>query len=377
MAVVTESFLPQVNGVTNSVLRVCEQLRRHGHDGLVVAPGRPGQEWDGFPVVRVPSFGLPGYPEHEVARRWAPLEATLRDFRPDVVHLASPAVLGARALPVAQRLAAPTVAVYQTDLAGYARRYGLGPIAPAVWRRLRRLHNAADLTLAPSGHAAADLRRHGVDRVRVWPRGVDLGRFAPGHRDPALRARLAPDGDLVVGYVGRLAREKQLHLLAGLDRVPGVRLVVIGGGPLRPQLERLLPGAAFLGMLGGLDLSAAFASLDVFVHPGGHETFCQAVQEALASGVPVVAPSAGGPLDLVEDGVNGRLFRPGSARALRAAVLDLTEDAEARATAARLARRSVASRSWDAVGDRLLQHYHDVLEDPAPRSGRTHHRSVR
>jgi phosphatidylinositol alpha 1,6-mannosyltransferase len=363
VAVVTESFLPQVNGVTNSVLRVCDQLRRLGHDGLVVAPGRLSPEWDGFPVVRVPSSALPGYPDHEIARRWPGLEPALRDFRPDVVHLASPTLLGARALPVARRLGAPVVAVYQTDLAAYARRYGLGLAAPAVWWWFRRLHGRADRTLAPSRQAIADLQRHGVSRVVHWPRGVDLNRFGPVHRDDALRARLAPDGEVLVGYVGRLAREKQLHLLAGLDQLPGVRLVVVGDGPARGRLERLLPGATFLGLLGGRDLSGTFASLDLFVHAGAHETFCQAAQEALASGVPVVAPAAGGLLDLVQDGVTGRLFRPGSARELRAAVLDLVQDGPARARMALAARRSVLGRDWDTIGEQLIRHYHEVCSD--------------
>lgn len=360
VAVVTESFLPQVNGVTNSVLRVVEHLTARGHSPTVVAPGDGPEEYAGAPVVRTPSVGLPAYREFRVGRPWARLASALREIRPDVVHLASPTVLGAQAAAVARRLGVPTVAIYQTDLAGFAARYGLRATERAVWRWLRHVHDLAGRTLAPSRHAVTELRRHGVPRVDRWPRGVDLQRFSPAHRDPALRERLAPRGELVVGYVGRLAAEKQVGLLGALDGVPGIRVVVVGDGPQRPHLERDLPRATFLGHLGGAELAAAYASLDVFVHTGTHETFCQAAQEALASGVPVVAPAAGGLPDLVAPGRTGRLYEPGSAPALRAAVGRVATDPEGRAAMARRARPSVAGRSWAVLGDDLLRHYREV-----------------
>ena len=361
VAVVTESFLPQVNGVTNSVLRVCEHLVARGHEPLVVAPGPGPTEWSGARVVRSPSLPLPGYPGFRVGRPWPNLVRTLREFRPDVVHLASPAVLGAQAGRVATRLGVPAVAVYQTDLAAFALRYGWHRTERVVWRWLQTVHESAARTLAPSRAAVADLQRHGISRVRRWVRGVDLQRFSPAHRDPALRSELAPDGQLLVGYVGRLAPEKQVHLLAALDGLPGVRLVVAGDGPERAQLERLVPSAVFRGFTSGPELSSLFASLDVFVHPGAHETFCQAAQEALASGVPVVGAAAGGLLDLVEHGRTGRWFEPGSAAGLRHAVERLTEDPPLRAEMGLAARRSVAGRGWEVVGDELIGHYRAVL----------------
>jgi phosphatidylinositol alpha 1,6-mannosyltransferase len=286
--------------------------------------------------------------------------AALAGHRADLVHLAGPFVLGVRGMAAAARLGIPAVAVYQTDLAGYARTY-LGAGEAAAWRRLRSVHGAADLTLAPSSAAARDLRAHGVPRVELWPRGVDTVRFRPGRRDAALRRELAPNGELTVGYVGRLAAEKRVELLAGVHGLEGVRLVIVGDGPCRPALEEILPDAVFLGRRTGGDLARIFASLDVFVHTGPFETFCQTVQEAMASGVPVIAPAAGGPLDLVAHGRTGLLVPPGDAAAVRDAVWALAADPGLRAAFGAAGRAAVEGRTWAAVGDRLIGHYADVL----------------
>jgi phosphatidylinositol alpha 1,6-mannosyltransferase len=190
---------------------------------------------------------------------------------------------------------------------------------------------------------------------------VDLERFNPAHRSPLLRKLLAPDGELIAGYIGRLAPEKQVHLLAGLRGLPGVRTVVVGDGPSAARLRQEVPGATFTGFKAGTELSAHAASFDVFVHTGADETFCQSIQEALASGVPVVAPAAGGPLDLVRHRDNGLLYPAGDALLMREAVADLAANPAERVRMADAARRSVAGRSWTAVGDLLLDHYESLM----------------
>ncbi|MBD0691152.1 glycosyltransferase family 4 protein [Streptomyces sp. CBMA123] len=377
--IVTESFAPQVNGVAHSVLRTAEHLVTRGHEVLVVAPAtrtrRGPERADGYEVVRVPSVPLPGYPEVRIAlpgRRATGLAAAIGRHRPHVVHLAGPFALGAAGAAAAGRAGIPTVAVFQTDMAAYTRTYlpvAGEPAARLAWRILRRIHTAAARTLAPSRSSLRALAAQGVPRLHLWPRGVDCTRFHPGHRDEALRRTLGPHGEVLVGYVGRLAAEKQVDRLAATSRLPGVRLVVVGDGPCRGALEAALPDALFLGRRTGHELARLYASLDVFAHTGPFETFGQTVQEAMASALPVVAPAAGGPLDLVRPGSTGLLVPPGSGEAFRTAVERLARDAGLRAEFGRAGRAAVAGRSWEEVGDQLIGHYRLAITEPTgPRS---------
>ncbi|WP_367119079.1 glycosyltransferase family 4 protein, partial [uncultured Corynebacterium sp.] len=374
VAVVAESFLPQVNGVVNSVLRILDHLRRTGHEAVVIAPGvtrrerRAGADavtrYRGFPVVRVPALYLPRIESLPIGVPCPAVLRVLRRFRPDVVHLASPFVLGAGGAAAAGVLRVPTVAVYQTDIPGYVDQYDLGFIIPALragaWQVVRGIHNRAAVTLAPSSATAAMLADHGVRRVSRWARGVDSDLFNPARRSDDLRRRWDPSGARrIVGYVGRLASEKNVQRLAALADDPGTRLVVVGDGPERPRLEALLPDAVFTGGLLGTDLAEAYASLDVFVHTGEFETFCQGLQEALACGVPSVAPAAGGPLDLVVPGVNGELLDVASfERDLPAAVDRLGGPGHDRVADA--ARRSVLHRTWPTLCGELVDVYREV-----------------
>jgi phosphatidylinositol alpha 1,6-mannosyltransferase len=306
VAVVTESFLPEVNGVTNSVLRVLEQLQGRGHQALVLAAGRGRPaSYAGATVVRALSVPIPRYRSLSIGLPSPRFEAALRLFRPQVVHLASPVALGAHGVAVARRLAVPAVAVYQTDVPAFLARYGLGVAEVATWRWLHWIHRRADLTLAPSSHTVLALARHGITGVE---------RFHPRHRRHDLRRRLAPGGEVLVGYVGRLAAEKRVGLLAVLEGLPGCRVVVAGDGPLRRQLERRLP--------------------------------C--------------------PPDFVHNGDNGYLWRPDDPGQLRAAVAALAASPATRTAMALRARASVADRTWEAIGDQLLGHYRTVLERRPP-----------
>ncbi|MBT2494373.1 glycosyltransferase [Microbacterium sp. ISL-59] len=361
VAIVTESFLPHMNGVTGSVLQILRHLEHRGHDAHVIAPaavGIPGAV-HGVSIEAIPSLALPGYHNVRVGTSGVPrIAASLRSFQPDVVHLASPFALGWRGVLSAERIGVASVAAYQTDVAAYTERYGVAAATGIAQTHIARLHRRATMTLAPSADSAQQLAALGVDRVRHWGRGVDAERFQPMRRDPALRAEW--NADVVIGYVGRLAPEKQVEDLAVLRDLPGARLVIVGDGPSRARLEGLLPDAVFLGHLDGSALAAAMASFDVFVHPGESETFGQTLQEAHASGVPVIATGRGGPLDLVRMGVDGWLYRPGDLDDLRMRVADLAGDARKRRAFGEAGRDAVQSRSWASVCDQLLGHFEEA-----------------
>lgn len=370
VAIVTESFLPQVNGVSNSVRHVVDYLVDHGHQVIIVAPGPGLADYRGVPIVRTRSMAAPRYKSFPVGLPDQAVEKALRAFGPDIVHLASPVVLGAIGLRAAHRLGVPAVAVYQTDVAGFLRQYGLPAEAP-IGRWVARIHRRAQRTLVPSTASRAQLEALCVPDLHTWGRGVDLALFGPENRRRELHDHWSragrKGGDLVVvGYVGRLAAEKQVRRLLELQALEGLRLVVVGDGPERRWLRDHLPGAVFTGMLSGVELARAYASLDVFVHTGASETFCQTIQEAQASGVPVVAPASGGPLDLVETGRSGLLFEPECPGAFAAAVGELVRSPAKRAALSAGGLRRVSNRSWTSVVRELVEvHYAAVLADAA------------
>ena len=358
-----------MNGVTHSILRVLEHLEEQGHEVLVIAPSTLDTKDTAVPeavhgalVYRLPSVPLAGYTNVRVAMGGVyRVKRILADYAPDVVHLASPFVLGWRAVQAAHQLGIPTVAIYQTEVPSYAARYGVPFLENWAWNRVENIHLLASRTLVPSTFALNQLRGRGIPRVDMWRRGVDTARFTPGKRDDGWRASVAPGGQRIIGYVGRLAIEKQVEDLAALARIPNAKLVIVGDGPQRATLEEALPDAVFTGFLGGEDLAKAVASFDLFVHPGEFETFCQTIQEAMASGVPVVATGRGGPLDLVENSRTGWLYRPGDLAGLRAHVTDLIGDDAKRRAFAAAAHASVQDRTWPALSAELVRHYRSVV----------------
>lgn len=361
VVVVSESFLPTVNGVTNSVKKVLDHLAAHGHEAIVIVPaaGAPSH-YAGFRVHEVPALAYRQFP---MGLPNPLVQKLIADFRPDVIHAASPFLLGAQAIAAGGKLGIPSVAIFQTDVAGYARRNHLGALTKVAWRIVRWIHEGADLTLVPSSASMADLEAAGLHRLERWGRGVDLTTYHPRNRTDAatarLRARLVPRGELVVGYVGRLAPEKQVERMTALRGLDNVRFAVVGDGPSLPALERQFAGmpVTFLGSLGGADLAAAYAACDIFVHTGTEETFGQTIQEAHASGLPVVGPHAGGPIDLIDHGTNGYLYDPDDNDQFRAFVEALVIDDELRARMGEAGRRAVLGRSWEGVCAQLVEYY--------------------
>lgn len=361
VALICETFLPSVNGVTTTLCRTLEYLNSHGHEAILFAPLGAPSSYAGTPIVPLGSLPLPFYPEVQVTPPQFGLSAHLRRFRPDLVHLVGPAVYGAIAPTVASSLGLPLLSSYHTNFDSYSTHYGFGFLKRSIVGYLRWVHNRCMVTLCPSTATLSDLRRQGFRRLRVWGRGVDTERFNPHYRSEAWRASVGVQpGETMLLYVGRLAREKRVDLLVeALHGIPNARLVIVGDGPAHAELERAMQGLPvhFTGYLRGSELSTAYASADVFVFPSDTDTFGQVIQEAMASGLPVIGARAGGVPDLVHDGVTGLQFRPGSGDDLRDRVRRLHNDRAGR-LAMGFAGRSAAERhSWPAVLAELLGYY--------------------
>jgi len=366
VAVVTESFLPNINGVTNSVLRVLEHLSTNGDQALVIAPASENMptEYAGHPVKAVPviptqNFLPTGMPMGLPQKR---MQHLLDGFTPDVVHLASPFVLGSYANKIAKRLNIPTVSIYQTDLGGFAKQYGFGIAQSSLQKILYKIHSQTDRTLAPSTASCLDLHLAGVPEVYLWRRGINTELFNPSKRSTALRDTWK-NGDpskIIVGFVGRLAQEKRVSDLKALQSNPNIQLVIVGDGPHRRKLEQQLPSALFLGFKNGEELAQIYASFDLFIHPGPNETFCQAVQEALACGIPAIVPRTGGPADLVAHGRTGYVIDIFNAEQLNRTV-NLHHERTDRKQMRIAARDSVSMRTWNRINSELKTHYLDVI----------------
>jgi glycosyltransferase involved in cell wall biosynthesis len=259
----------------------------------------------------------------------------------------------------------PLVTSYCTNFPDYLPGYGLGLAQGWCWRHLRGFHDAARITFCPSEATRSDLRGRGFhERMRIWSRGVDAELFNPSKRSEALRREIAPDADVLLTYVGRIAPEKKIDLL--IEAFPRIRerasvsvsLLLVGGGPALERLQSLrLEGVHFAGYQRGEELAAHYASADLFVFPSDTETFGQVVTEALASGLPVVAPARGGVTDNVIPGLTGALFEPGDVDDLVAATLPLVEDAAHRRRFARDGRARAEDRSWAEIFSRLFEDY--------------------
>ncbi len=366
MALFAEAFLPKVDGVSKTAYLTLHYLKQTGRDVIVFAPDISPHSIDGTPIVPLPSLGLPQAPETRIAIPHPIINQHLDAFKPDLIHLFSPALMSVGGMIAARQRHIPVIANYQTDLPGYANAYGL-PIFSQITRDwLRYIHNGCHLTLAPSRWTMRELQAWGFHRLRRWGRGVNSERFNPNRASGAWRARLLngrPPDSLLCIYVGRLAAEKRVDLLLETARTPGIALTIIGDGALRSELESTFSGTGthFTGYLYGDDLAAAFASADAFMFTGGHETFGQVIQEAQASGLPVIIINQGGITDLVDDGVDGFVCPP-DPMAFAEAARGLLENEPMRRQMSAAARRRAEQRPWEAVMAELEGHYREAWQ---------------
>ena len=368
LAIVTENFLPKLDGVTRTLAMLLQHLQCQGHRVVVLGPQGSPRRYAGARVYGAPGLPLPFYPELRLLWPAPAFARRLARFRPDVVHVVDPMVLGAAGIAWAKRLDVPIVSTYHTNLAQYCNYFHLRLLEAPTWAYRRLLHNACAVTLCPSPSTARALVRQGFERVSTWPRGVDTELFSPERRSEQWRAQVMGDpARTLVLYVGRLSHEKNLAALvsafAALD-AETTHLVLVGDGPARADLAHALAGrrVTFTGYLEGESLARAYASADVFAFPSLTETFGQVVLEAMASGLPVVAFEAEGVRDLVTHGETGLLVRPHDDVAFAAALRAVVASSEQRDVLGKEAYRRAHGRTWESVMRQITAVYGEVAE---------------
>ena len=378
IAIVTETFLPKVDGVVTRLVHTLDALQALGHEALVLAPPAAPSRYGRYRVVAAPGLPFPWYPELTFALPSVRLAAAAGAFRPDVVHVVNPVVFGSWGAIWARRQRLPLVASFHTD-PKVVGRLGLGWLKRPLEIVDREVHNLADVTLCTSPQMVELARDLHIRRVRLWPKAVDSERFHPGKATAEMKDRLTggrPDLPLVV-YAGRVSFEKRVDVLAdAVKRLPDVRFAVVGEGPALGWLKRALAdtGTVFTGFLDGDELAAAYASGDLFAFPSDSETLGFAAIEAMAAGVCVVAARAGGIPHIVRDGDNGVLVEPGSGIALAEALRALLDDPARRRRIAEKGLRESRRWSWEN-STRALVGFYELAHrlhraGPAP-NGRT------
>lgn len=380
VAIITENFLPKVDGVTRTLARLLEHLEANGHEALVLGPESGMQTYAGAQLVGTAGIPFPLYPELKL-NLWRPLFIRkLMEFQPDILHFVDPVWLGAAGLAASYMFFSdiPTVSSYHTNLAAYAGHFGWGFLTPFMWAWNRLCHSQCALTFCPSRSTSLMLRKQGFRNVRIWPRGVDISLFSPSCRSLDLRSHWlggAPaDSKIIILYVGRVSFEKNLGIvIQAYKKMDHDRchLVVVGHGPALEEIQDEFAlsetPVTFTGYLQGRELATAYASADIFAFPSTTETFGQVVLESMASGLPVVGLNAEGVCDLVVHEETGLLLdvegmeRAEQYEAYRMYLTRLVEDKEARKRMSEAAIKDAQGHTWAEAMEKLVSGYRDVV----------------
>ena len=386
VAIITENFLPKLDGVTRTLARLLEHLQMGGHRALLLGPESGMEQYAGAEVIGTAGFPLPFYPELKFNFFRPLFIRRLNEFHPDIVHLVDPVVLGASGLAAARVLNLPVVSSYHTNLAAYCGHFGFPIFTRPMWSYNRFIHNQCSLTFCPSPSTAAILRKQGFERVRIWPRGVDTTLFHPRRRSETLRAawlsgcasgHANPEDKAILLYAGRISWEKNLRLLTrayrGMDHTR-CHLVIVGNGPALKEVQQELAElpVTFTGYLTGEELATAYASADLFAFPSTSETFGQVVLEAMASALPVAGVLSEGVRDLVQDGQSGLLLDAAGldereqAQGYRVRLEHLVYNVVMRYNLGQTALVEAQQRSWASAMQCLFDGYQDVITAVQP-----------
>lgn len=362
IAIVTETFLPSTDGIVTRLTKAIDYFMKQGHEVLVIAPDLGVTEYNGAKVVGIKPITFPFYRYRKWGFPTKKVYKILKEFQPDVVNAVNPLLMGVSAVNASKKYGFTLVSSYHTHIPKYLDHYTIyKPARPLLWWYIRRNHRDAHVNVCTSEAMKEELVEQGIERLQVIPRAVDVDKRHPKFKSLEMRNRLSnnqPEKKLLI-YVGRLAAEKDIHLIKPLlERRDDVCLAIVGDGPARKDLEKTFKGTntVFTGFLHGDELSQAFASGDAFIFPSTSETLGLVILEAMAAGLPVIAAHSGPTVEQIDDGVNGLIFESGNTDSLIEAV-KIIDDKERLEKMSQEARKEALKYSWDAASAKLLSYY--------------------
>ncbi|MFL2880099.1 MAG: glycosyltransferase family 4 protein [Prochlorococcus marinus subsp. pastoris] len=373
IAFFTETFLPKVDGIVTRLTKTIEFLTKNGDEVIVFCPEGCPESYKGATIVGVAAMPLPLYPELKLGLPGPAVSDKLEEFKPDLVHVVNPAVLGLGGIWLAKTNNIPLIASYHTHLPKYLEHYGMGMLEPLLWELLKAAHNQALLNLCTSTAMVNELEDKGIQRTALWQRGVDTENFRPELRSEKMREKLFgkyQNTDSLLIYVGRLSAEKQIERIKPvLDNIPGACLALVGDGPYRGQLEKIFENTKtnFIGYLSGEELASAYASGDIFLFPSSTETLGLVLLEAMAAGCPVIGANKGGIPDIINNGINGCLYNPdekdNGERSLIEATKKILADKNKKEAMRKEARKEAEQWDWNQATLQLQKYYAETLEN--------------
>ncbi len=372
IAFFTETFLPKVDGIVTRLTKTIDNLVQNGDEVVVFCPEGCPTEYKGAKIIGVAAMPLPLYPELKLGLPGPAVSDALENFKPDLIHVVNPAVLGLGGIWLAKSNNIPLIASYHTHLPKYLEHYGMGMLEPLLWELLKAAHNQALLNLCTSTAMVEELESKGIKRTALWQRGVDTETFKPEFRNQKMRNKLLgkyPDKNSLLIYVGRLSAEKQIERIKPvLEEIPDACLALVGDGPYRNQLEKIFENTQtnFIGYLSGEELASAYASGDIFLFPSSTETLGLVLLEAMAAGCPVIGANKGGIPDIINDGVNGCLYDPDGVDQGKSSLIEATKkilNNNTKKENMRIeARKESEKWNWSQATLQLKKYYEETLK---------------
>ncbi len=373
IAFFTETFLPKVDGIVTRLTKTIDNLVQNGDEVVVFCPEGCPTEYKGAKIIGVAAMPLPLYPELKLGLPGPAVSDALENFKPDLIHVVNPAVLGLGGIWLAKSNNIPLIASYHTHLPKYLEHYGMGMLEPLLWELLKAAHNQALLNLCTSTAMVEELESKGIKRTALWQRGVDTETFKPEFRSQKMRNKLLgkyPDKNSLLIYVGRLSAEKQIERIKPvLEEIPDACLALVGDGPYRNQLEKIFENTQtnFIGYLSGEELASAYASGDIFLFPSSTETLGLVLLEAMAAGCPVIGANKGGIPDIINDGVNGCLYDPDGVDQGKSSLIEATKkilNNNTKKENMRIEARNESEKwNWSQATLQLKKYYEETLKE--------------